>query len=653
MSKSSRRKPPSPPAHAPAASVALKDPPGSAAPKAAGPPGADPWTRKIPTPVHWVLTLATFGLWAIVWRNPAVLWVPTTLSGALLFLSFADWDIWPFGFFFVVPLMFAVERCQTAKQAFWWSLWTGWVANYGGFYWISGLLADFGQMPWFAAVAICLLMNLFQGLSFAVFGALFHTLRRRLLLPAILLAPLIWVAVELCMPLIFPYYLGNSQYTFTPMIQIAELFGPLAVGAVLFIANGAIYEALKVFALDRIAVLRRRAGIGVAIAAVVVAANIGYGLVRIAQVQAEQEAAPKVKIGMVEADIGIWSKENPEKLANNLIIHQTLSRTLADQGAELIVWPESSFQSSIVFASVAQTDDLADLHRTAVEYRLWIPSDATYLRPSRAPLLASDAEDERAGISSADRYAVQRGFDVPILFGGITFRLLSDEEYRDDPPNKKMSQIVDGQIVTVPRNYRVYNTAMLLDGQGRVQGTYDKTYLLAFGEFIPLADLFPWVYDLLPAASEFTPGERIEAFKFGEHNLGVMICYEDILPAFGRKLAAANPDVLINVTNDAWFGKTAEPYLHLALATFRAVETRKWLLRSTNTGVSAFVDATGEIRAQTSIHDAETLAFDVPMMKGPPTLYVRIGDLIGYLALIALAALVALAIKKGRRPSEG
>jgi apolipoprotein N-acyltransferase len=215
-----------------------------------------------------------------------------------------------------------------------------------------------------------------------------------------------------------------------------------------------------------------------------------------------------------------------------------------------------------------------------------------------------------------------------------------------------MNQIVDGKRVKVPRPYRLYNSAILLDEAGRVQGMYDKTFLLAFGEYIPGASYAPWVYDMIPEASEFTPGHEVKTFDFRGHSLGVMICYEDIIPAFGRKLARENPDVIINITNDAWFGKTSEPYLHLALATFRAVETRKWLLRSTNTGVSVFVDATGEIVSQTSIYEAETLAHEVPMMKGGPTLYVMIGDVVGYAGLAGILLLWWLSRRGAPKAAE-
>jgi apolipoprotein N-acyltransferase len=556
-------------------------------------------------------------------------------SACMMFLSFADWDIWPFGFVFFVPLMYLADRAANTRKAFLWAWAAGWMANYGGFYWITGLLEDFGHMPLWIALPICLLLNAYQGLSFGVFGALFHFLRKKGA-AAVWLAPLCWLALELWMPLIFPYYMGNSQWTFPAMIQILELVGPLGIAAVLFTMNGALYDLLdtyvlaperarwgKVFA----AVPRRRVLIGLGVATALVAANIVYGYVRMGQVDAQAAAAQKLKIGAVEADIGIWEKERPDKLENNLHIHQRLSRKLAAEGAELIVWPESSFQAPFVFASREKTDDLEKLAQTTDQYRRYIPKDATWLRPSQAEPVDSAADDIRANTSLPDRHGVQRGFAVPTLFGGITFRTLSEQELRDDPPHKKMRRVIDKKIVSVPRPYRVSNTATLLDGQGRVLGMYDKTYLLAFGEYIPAADLWPWVYDLIPEASEFTPGDSIEVFELDGHRLGVMICYEDIIPRFGVAVAEQDPHVLINVTNDAWFGKTAEPYLHLALATFRSVETRKWLLRSTNTGVTAFVDANGRVVKSTSIYEPETLLAEVPMLTGGPTPYVWMGKL--------------------------
>ena len=604
----------------------------------------DAWTERLPKAAHWVLTVVTLGWWALIWRAPARLWIPAMVSAMMFFLSFAGWDMWPLGFVAVVPMLYVIDRCKTAKQAWMLSWMIGWLANFGGFYWVSGLLMDFAGMPTPVALFVCLLLCLAQGLAFAMFGALMHTVRSRTGWATVWLAPVLWVPVEFVMPYLFPFYIGNSQYLFLPMVQVAELLGPLAVTAALYVANGALYDLLCAHWLEkgsRPEAARRRVTIGAAVGFALVVANIVYGVVRIGQVEATQEAAETLRIGMVEGDIGIFLKEAPDKVANNLIIHQKLSKKLADEEkVDLIVWPESSYQSPLVFASTQESDDLGELERTTTRYPRRFPQEATWLRPSQAPLVDSDQIDRERGTSPEDRFAVQRGFKVPLLFGGVTFKALSEQELRDDPPNKKMQMVVDGEIKRVPRPYRIYNSAVLLDAEGRVEGMYNKTYLLAFGEYIPGAKWFPWIYDMIPAASDFTPGTEVVTFPFKGFNLGVMICYEDIIPAFGRKLAKAGPNVIINVTNDAWFGKTNEPYLHLALATFRTVETRKWLLRSTNTGVTAFIDATGRIVSQTSIYEPEVLAEDVAMMSAEPTPYVIIGDVLGYLGLAAAAGLV-------------
>jgi apolipoprotein N-acyltransferase len=117
----------------------------------------------------------------------------------------------------------------------------------------------------------------------------------------------------------------------------------------------------------------------------------------------------------------------------------------------------------------------------------------------------------------------------------------------------------------------------------------------------------------------------------------VLICYEDVLPGFTRKLVrAASPNLLVNITNDAWFGKTTEPEIHLALAVFRTVEHRRWLVRATNSGISAIIDPVGRVVARTALQTRETLRGTVRWQNGT-TLYAVVGDWPGWLALAAVA----------------
>jgi apolipoprotein N-acyltransferase len=168
--------------------------------------------------------------------------------------------------------------------------------------------------------------------------------------------------------------------------------------------------------------------------------------------------------------------------------------------------------------------------------------------------------------------------------------------------------------------------------------------LVPFGEYIPFGETFPTLYSLAPFTGRFRPGESREPLPLGKHLLSVNICYEDIFPGQVRSLMRGEhdrriPDVLFNLTNDSWYGKSTEPMEHLALASFRSIEHRRSLVRSTNTGISAFVDPVGRIVTRSGIWTRETLIDRVPMMQGR-TLYALLGDWIGWVcALLSLAGI--------------
>ncbi|MBW2465194.1 MAG: apolipoprotein N-acyltransferase, partial [Deltaproteobacteria bacterium] len=188
---------------------------------------------------------------------------------------------------------------------------------------------------------------------------------------------------------------------------------------------------------------------------------------------------------------------------------------------------------------------------------------------------------------------------------------------------------------TVDGTERHYNTAFMVDGEGEVQGTFDKTFLLAFGEYLPFGEEFPIFYEWSPHSGHFTAGSHVEPLPFEDYRISALICYEDIMPGFVREAVNhADPHLLVNITNDAWFGETSEPWQHLALAKFRSVEHHRYLVRSTNSGVSAIIDPVGRTVANTGIFTEETLTGEVHMMTGS-TVYQYLGNWPGWLALAA------------------
>jgi len=294
------------------------------------------------------------------------------------------------------------------------------------------------------------------------------------------------------------------------------------------------------------------------------------------------------------------------------------------------LWQRTAGSWSVARPSLPLVTSLAPLPYVQVRP---LPRDTRHVYQGHAPLPGGPIEHvdpmvDIQGVASADRSAIQRGFHAPILLGGLTWEV---------PPPESPS-----------RRRVLYNTAILIDELGRVLGTYDKVFLLAFGEFMPFGDTFPWLYDAFPNAGRFTAGKEVKAFSWRGKTLGIMVCYEDIMAGFTSELAELDPNIIINVTNDAWFGRTSEPYLHLALSIFRAIENRRMLVRSTNTGVSALIDPTGRIVAQTRIDDPETIVHDVPLMQGT-TVYAAVGDLFVQLVLLALVVEGALAWWARRR----
>jgi apolipoprotein N-acyltransferase len=195
-------------------------------------------------------------------------------------------------------------------------------------------------------------------------------------------------------------------------------------------------------------------------------------------------------------------------------------------------------------------------------------------------------------------------------------------------------------------NGREHNTAFITDANRQIVDHYDKTYLLAFGEYIPFGDTFPLVYQISPMSGQFSPGEDVEPLPIRlrdgrEYRTSALVCYEDIVSAFVRRaVREGDPHVLLNITVDSWFGDTHEPWVHLALAQFRAVEHRRWLVRTTITGVSAFVDSTGQVRTHTGVFEPATRVMDVPMLAGETTLYQLVGPWPGWLGALAIAAMV-------------
>ena len=185
-------------------------------------------------------------------------------------------------------------------------------------------------------------------------------------------------------------------------------------------------------------------------------------------------------------------------------------------------------------------------------------------------------------------------------------------------------------------------------------------HLVPFGEYVPLQRLFTFggrfAAKLVQEVSDFSPGREAVTGEVDGHRVGGYICYEAIFPGLVRRFAAGGAELLVNVTNDAWYGTTSAPYQHLAMAAFRAVENRRYMVRAANTGITAVVDPWGRVLAPTRLFDRTVLVREVPFVAGT-TFYTRHGDVFARAcAAIALALVAATCsgsfTRPRRRPSE-
>ncbi len=309
---------------------------------------------------------------------------------------------------------------------------------------------------------------------------------------------------------------------------------------------------------------RGRARLGAAsLACLVVLWPSLWGAHRLAEVRRERAARPSLVVGVVQHDFDVPDRALPERWEEQLAISWELSRELDARGVGLLLWPESS-------------------------YPWGLDRGVLGLDPA-----APDAYPAELGMIAP--FTRERAVRVPVVLGAIT---------RDGAG-------------------RAYNSVLAID-DARVLGVVDKHRLMPFSERIPFYDALPFLHGLVRPGLEPGPADGGVIVVAGAR-VGVLNCYEDLMPDYVRALMTHRPSLLSNHTNDAWFGRTRAPWLHHFLARARAIETRRDLVRTVNTGVSGLVASSGETLAWTPTFERRTLRVEVHL-SDEQTAWVRFGD---------------------------
>lgn len=198
---------------------------------------------------------------------------------------------------------------------------------------------------------------------------------------------------------------------------------------------------------------------------------------------------------------------------------------------------------------------------------------------------------------------------------------------------------------------RIYNAAMLLGADGRMHGSYRKINLVPFGEYVPLKKMLFFVGPLVQAVSDFSPGSAPVVFDTGDARVSVSICYESIMPWLSREFVEGGSQLLVTITNDAWFGDSSAPYQHFDQGLIRAVEEGRFVVRAANTGISGVVDPYGRVLMTTKLFEPAAPIADVRLLDDR-TVYSRVGDTVIW-ASLAVTAWVVLLARARRQSSRG
>jgi len=198
-----------------------------------------------------------------------------------------------------------------------------------------------------------------------------------------------------------------------------------------------------------------------------------------------------------------------------------------------------------------------------------------------------------------------------------------------------------------------YNSAYLVSPTGDLVGKYDKIHLVPFGEYVPLSNLLFFIGSLGEGIGDFKSGKEIFNFSLPQGKFGVLICFEIIFPDLCRRFVKNGAVFLVTLTNDAWFGKTAAPYQHFTMATFRAVENRVFVARAANTGISGFIDSKGKILKQGGIFTEEAMTGMIRLSR-EKTFYTLYGDVFAWIcsAFSLLLLISAFLQKRNRKKSN-
>lgn len=413
------------------------------------------------------------------------------------------------------------------------------------------------------------------GFYMSLYFPVFVYASRRLIrsrIPIWLVVPIVWTSLDFLRAWLMTgfawYFLGHSQYRWIELIQIADITGVYGITFLTAMSAALLSEFLPHSILERPRfetprlVSNRSRTVGTVICAVLTIAAMIYG----SQRQSTTNVSDGPVISLIQGNFPPEEKHDPQRQEKIVYEHDLLTRRAAELQPDLIVWPETMWP-------VADWIEDPDLTEQQVMDAV---ADLNLASKSQT---ANILEYFRNGTNTRE-YLTTRSqeFGTAMLFGVVT------------------------HAITANGGYNFNSAAFVRPDSGYVE-RYDKMHCVFFGEYTPLKSVFPALAKLRPPGMpELEAGDSPKSFTANGVNYAPAICFEDTVPRVIRRIVnhgaseEERPDVLVNMTNDAWFRGSSQLDQHLITSLFRCIETRRPMVRAVNGGISAFIDSSGRIR---------------------------------------------------------
>ena len=510
-------------------------------------------------------------------------------TGFLLFLAFPGAvGFGPVAWVALVPLLLAIRNVSPGRAARL-GLLAGMIHYVTLLYWVVIVLGRYGNLPFWVSVPALLLLALYMSSYLALFCVLISRVWRQKEVLLVWIAPFLWVGLDFIRSFLFSGFpwqdLAYSQYKSLLLIQTADVTGHFGVTFHIVLVN-CVTALLFVLWRDNRAVARSSLSVlmtlrirqawryAVLPAFCIMLVVMAYNFLRYRQISEEIEVSPKMKIALVQGNIEQDQKWSPAMRLKTIEIYTELSKLALEEGSEppvLLVWPETALP--FLISDNPYFNRLKN--QLILKKKIWLLSGAPFY--------------EKKGIG-------------------------------------KLQQAT-GKIIS-------YNSAYLLTPEGEIGARYDKQHLVPFGEYIPFSNYLPLPGPLVENIGNFSAGKPTRPLSCQSAEIGVLICFESIFPKLARDWTSRGANLLVNITNDAWFGRSSAPWQHLSMAVFRALENRRSLARSANTGVSAIIDPLGRMVATSPLFQPYYLVAEAPLLQAK-TIFVGFGHYFGLICLLA------------------